>query len=74
MSSNKYWAFVASLATTLRLAQELAEEEGDASATKAFTTWLRPCARAVREDGLEMTRADKARVAGADEVLHRLYK
>jgi len=73
MTSNKYWAFVASLATTLRLAQELAEE-GDAVATAAFDTWLRPCASAVREASLETIRAEKARVAGAAEVLQRLQQ
>jgi hypothetical protein len=71
MTSNKYWAFVASLATTLRLAQELSEE-GDAVATAAFGTYLRPCASAVREASIKAIRVEEPRVIGQYEVLHRM--
>jgi hypothetical protein len=72
-SSNKYWAFVASLATTLALAEQLAED-GDAIAVYARDTWLIPCGRTVQEASQELLQAKRTRMAGAVEVLSRLQK
>jgi hypothetical protein len=70
-SSNKYWAFVASLSHTLALADQLADE-GDEIAAEALKTHLKPCSAFVRDASRDLLLSEQTRMAGAMEVLGRL--